>query len=75
MKKIHKKLKRVTKKFVEQSNYEGIEFPAAVNQYNNTEKQNININVFGYEVNQFHPIYVSKESNQDMLNLTFNNTR
>lgn len=55
---------------VEQLNYEGIEFPVAVKQYNKIEKQNnININVFGYETNQFYPIYVSKESNKDMLNL------
>ena len=55
---------------VEQLNYGGIEFPAAVKQNNKIEKQNnIKINVFGYDVDQFYPIYVSKESNQDMLNL------
>ena len=55
---------------VEQLNYEVIEFPVAVKQYNKIEKQNdININVFRYEDNQFYPIYVSKEKNQDMLNL------
>lgn len=33
---------------VEKLNYEGIEFPVAVKQYNKIEKQNnVNINVFG----------------------------
>lgn len=47
---------------VEQLNYEEIEFPVAVKQYNKIEKQNnMNINVFGYENQQFYPIYVAKE--------------
>lgn len=55
---------------VDRLKYDGIEFPVSVKQYNKIEKQiNININVFGYENNQFYPIYVSKESNQDMLNI------
>lgn len=55
---------------VEQLNYEEIEFQVAVKQYNKIEKQNnININVFGYENNQFYPVYIWKESNQDVPNL------
>lgn len=55
---------------VDQLNYEGIKFPVAVKQYNKIEKQNnININVFGYEDNQFYPMYISKEKNQSILNL------
>lgn len=54
----------------EQLNYEEIGFQVAVKQYNKIEKQNnININVFGYENYQFYPIYIWKESNQDVLNL------
>lgn len=46
---------------VDRLKYDGIEFPVSVKQYNKIEKQiNININVFGYENNQFYPIYVSK---------------
>ena len=38
------------------------------NQYNKIEKQkSINVNVFGYEDRQPFPIYISKESNKDML--------
>ena len=55
---------------VEQLNYQGTEFLVAVKQYNKTEKQNnINNNIFGYENKQFYPIYVSKETNPNILNL------
>ena len=64
------RIKKSDKKMVEQLNYEGIKFPVAVKQYNKIEKQNnININVFGYEDNQFYPMYISKEKNQNILNL------
>ena len=33
------------------------------------EQNNININVFGYENKQCYPIYVSKQKNEDILNL------
>lgn len=64
------KIKKSDEKIVKQLNYEGIEFPVAVKEFNKIEKQNnININVSGYENQQFYPIYVSKETNQDILNL------
>ena len=51
-------------------NYEGIEFPVATKYYCKIEGQNnININVFGYENKQFYPIYVSKQYNENILNL------
>ena len=51
-------------------NYEGIEFPVATKYYCKMEGQNnININVFGYENKQFYPIYVSKQYNENVLNL------
>ena len=55
---------------VDQLNYEGIEFPVATKHYCKIEGQNnININVFGYENKQCYPIYVSKQNNNDVLNL------
>ena len=55
---------------VDQLNYEGIEFPVATKHYCKIEGQNnININVFGYENKQFYPIYVSKQYNENVLNL------
>ena len=50
--------------------YEGIEFPVAVKDYNKVEKMNnININVFGYENKQPFPIYISKGENEDHMDL------
>ena len=64
------RIKKVNKVFIENLNYSGIEFPVTTKQYNKIEKQNeININVFGYEDKQPYPIYISKEKNEDCLNL------
>ena len=64
------RIKKVDKKYIENLDYTGIEFPVATKQYNKIEKQNnININVFGYEDKQPYPIYVSKEKYTDCLNL------
>ena len=53
-----------------QLDFEGIEFPVSAKDYAKLEWENtININVFGYENKQFYPIYVSKECNEDVLNL------
>ena len=53
-----------------QLDYQGIEFPVSVKQYNKIETQNsININVFGYENKQTYPIYVSKEKFENVMNL------
>ena len=55
---------------VEQLNYEGVEFPVSVKYYGKIEEQNsININVFGYENKEFYRICVSKQHNEDILNL------
>ena len=44
------RIKKSDKSFVKQLNYDGIEFPVSIKQYNKIETQNsININVFGYE--------------------------
>ena len=64
------RIKKLDNQYIKNLNYSGIEFPVATKQYNKIEKQNnININVFGYENKQPYPIYVSKERNEDFLNL------
>ena len=43
-------------------NYDGIEFPVAVKDYNKIEKMNsICINVFAYEEKRIFPLYISKD--------------
>ena len=50
--------------------HEVTEFPVSVKDSSKLEwKNTITINVFGYENKQFYPIYVSKEHNEDVLNL------
>ena len=64
------RIKKVDREYIKNLNYSGIEFPVTIKQYNKIEKQNnININVFGYEEEQQYPIYISKEKNEDVLNL------
>ena len=51
-------------------NYDGIEFPVTIKDYNKIEKMNsININVFCYEENQIFPLYISKEKFEDHMEL------
>ena len=46
------------------------DFPVSVKDYGKIEGQNsIDVDVFGYENKQFYPIYVSKQHNEDVLNL------
>ena len=52
--------------------YEDIEFPVSIKDYAKLEwKNTINLNIFGYdhENKHFYPIYVSKECNEEVLNL------
>ena len=64
------RIKKSDKQYVGKLNYNGIEFPVNIKQYNTIEKQNeININVFGYENKQPYPIYVSKEKYDNQMNL------
>ena len=64
------RIKKTDKQYVEKLDYTGIEFPVTVKQYKRIEKQNsINVNVFGYELKQPYPIYVSKEKYQDHMEL------
>ena len=55
---------------INELNYDGIDFPVSQKHYNKVEKQNsIRINVFGYENGQPFPIYISKETFKDQMNL------
>ena len=64
------RIKKTDKAFVNNLNYQGIEFPVTIKQYNKIEQQHkIRINVFGYEEKQKYPIYVSKEKYEDCMNL------
>ena len=66
---ISKDQQRITKyrDHIDESYYDGIKFPVVQNQYDKIEKQNaINVNVFGYEYKQPSPIYLSRESNDDV---------
>ena len=66
------RIKKVDREYIKNLNYSGIKFPVTIKQYNKIEKQNnININVFGYEEKDKlqYPIYISKEKNEDVLNL------
>ena len=64
------RIKKADRKMVEELNCQGVEFPVATKHYDKIEEQNsININVFGYENEQFYPIHVSKQKNEKVLNL------
>ena len=64
------RIKKTDKNMIDELDYSGIEFPVTTKQYNKIEIQNnININVFGYEEKQPFPIHISKEKNENHLNL------
>ena len=64
------RIKKSDRSMINQLDYSGIDFPVETKHYNKIEKQNsIRINVFAYEDKQPYPIYVSKEKNEDCLNL------
>ena len=66
------RIKKSDNKFIidKIANYDGIEFPVAIKDYNKIEKMNsININVFCYEEKQIYPIYIAKEKFEDHMEL------
>ncbi|KAL9964574.1 hypothetical protein ACROYT_G028231 [Oculina patagonica] len=64
------RIKKSDKAYVEKLNYDGINFPVNIKQFNKIEKQNeININVFGYEDKKPYPIFISKEKYDNQMNL------
>ena len=80
IKKVDKKLvKHITnpeeitqedKEFISDLDYDGIEFPVQEKDFNKIEvKNNICINVFGYENGLVFPIYVSDQKFEDSMDL------
>ena len=64
------RIKKEDKKMINELNYDGIDFPLSQKHYNKVEKQNsIRIIVFGCEDGQPFPIYISKETFKDQMNL------
>ena len=64
------RIKKSDKAYVEKLDYSGIEFPVSIKHFNKIEKKNnIRINVFGYEEKQPYPIYISKEKYEDHIEL------
>ena len=64
------RIKKDDRQYIDKLDYSGIEFPITIKQINKIEKKNnIRINVFGYEVKQPYPIYVSKEKFKDHIEL------
>ena len=66
------RIKKSDNRFIQDKivNYDGIEFPVTIKDYNKIEKTNsININVFCYEEEQIFPLYVSEERFEDHMEL------
>ena len=58
------------KKVIEKLDYDGIEFPVQEKDFNKiTVKNNICLNVFGYENGLVFPIYVSDQKFEDLMDL------
>ena len=64
------RIKQSDRKYIDKLDYTGVTFPVNIKQMNKIEQQNnINVNVFSYENKQLFPIRISKEKNEDCLNL------
>ena len=64
------RIKKADKKIAEELDYDGIEFPVQEKDFNKIEvKNNICINVFGYENRLVFPIYVSDQKFEDSMDL------
>ena len=64
------RIAKADRKFMSQLNYDKIDFPIKLNQVNKIEKQNsISVNVFGHENKQPYPIYISKETYDNHMDL------
>ena len=61
---------KTDKKTAKELNYDGIEFPVQEKDFNKIEvKNNICINVFGYENKSVFPIYISDQKFEDSMDL------
>ena len=64
------RIKKNNKKFAEELNYDGIEFPIQEKDFNKIEiRNNIYINVFGYENKLIFPIHISDQKFEDSMDL------
>ena len=64
------RIKKTDKKIAEKLDYDGIEFPVQEKDFSKIEvKNNICINVFGYENKLVFPIYVSDQKFEDSMDL------
>ena len=69
-KKYPERIKRIDKKLAEKLVYDEIEIPVQEKGFSKIEvKNNICINVFGYEDNLVFPIYISDQKFEDPLDL------
>ena len=60
------------KEFINDLNYDGIEFPVSEKHFSKLEtKNNICINVFCYENKLNFPIYISDEKLENLMDLLF----
>ena len=68
-KSIQKEFKKL-KKIAEKLDYDGVEFPVQEKDFSKIEvKNNIYINVFGYENELVFPIYISDQKFEDSMDL------
>ena len=64
------RIKKSDKAYIEKLDYSEIQFPVTIKQINKIEKKNnIRINVFGYEESHPYPVYISKEMYKDHMEL------
>ena len=64
------RIKKTDRKITEKLDYDRIQFPVQEKDFNNIEvKNNICINVFGYENRIAFPIYVSDQKFEDSMDL------
>ena len=64
------RIKKTDKKIAEELDYDEIEFPVQEKDFNKIEvKNNICINVFGYENKLVFPIYISDQKFEDSMDL------
>ena len=64
------RIKQLDRLYISKLDYSEISFPVTIKQVIKIEqKNNIRINVFGYENNQLFPIHISKENFEDHMEL------
>ena len=64
------RIKKCDKAYINKLDYTEVDFPVNIKQINKIEKKNnIRINLFGYEDKKPYPLYISKENYEDIMNL------